>query len=123
MDKYKTLIFLLFLISKVYLMLTDEKREDLLKKLAKKVTLDKFDDLKNKFKSKTLRDTIDYDPAQIEKMLQIYGFPQEFNFLEDNNATIRVKDQQSCGCCWSHAATSSLAYRYLKLGILLVQYL
>ena len=117
MDKFRIFIFLLFLISKAYLKLTNEKREELLSKLTRKVTLDSFDDLKNKFKSKILRDTIDYDPAQIEKLLQMYDFPQEFNFLEENNATIRVKDQGYCGCCWSHAATSSLAYRYLKLGI------
>ena len=117
MDNFRIFIFLLFLISKAYLKLTNEKREELLNKLTRKVTLDSFDDLKSKFKSKILRDTIDYDPAQIEKLLQMYNFPQEFNFLEENNATIRVKDQGYCGCCWSHAATSSLAYRYLKLGI------
>ena len=49
--------------------------------------------------------------------MEEYDFPKEYNFLEDTNATIHVKDQKSCGSCWSHAATTCLSYRYHKKGI------
>ena len=120
MKEYIIIFSSLFLISFVNLKLTNEERQYLLNKYTKKISLDNLYDLKNlknKFNSHTLKDTIDYDPAKIEGLLETYGFPEEYNYLEDKNATIRVKDQAYCGCCWSHAATTSLAYRYLELGI------
>ena len=39
------------------------------------------------------------------------------NFLEFHNITPIVKDQQRCGCCWSHASTSALGYRYNLKGL------
>ena len=76
MDKYKTLIFLLFLISKVYLMLTDEKREDLLKKLAKKYNRGiEF------YRKKIITDIIDNETTHLVasfKEFLIYGDYSEF---------------------------------------------
>ena len=37
--------------------------------------------------------------------------------MEEHNITAKIKDQQRCGCCWSHAATSALAYRYKLKGL------
>ena len=113
-------VSLILLNSHVFSKMSKEKRQELLNKLTKKVSLENIEEFKNvenEFMSNSFKATIDYDPAQIEKIMSLYGFPESYNFLEETNATIRVKDQQSCGCCWSHAATSALAYRYHLKGI------
>ena len=46
-----------------------------------------------------------------------YNFPESYNFFEDENITPNVKNQEKCGSCWAFASTSSLAYRFQKLGI------
>ena len=115
MNEHFFFIFLIFIISQVHSKLPDEKRRELLSKYTKKVSLENFYNLENQFESfENLK--IDYDPNAIQGLINQYGFPEEYNFLEDINATIRVKNQQNCGCCWSHASTSALAYRYQKLG-------
>ena len=119
----KGLIFylsLLFLIVYVNMKLTDQESQELLNKLTKKISLENIDDFKaleNRFKSGYLKETIDYDPSQIKKIISQYEFPEEYNFLEEHNITARVKDQGRCGSCWSHSATTALAYRYFLKGI------
>ena len=86
-------------------------------KFTQKISLENANVLEDKFNSRISNDLkYDYDPQQIEDLLKQFGYKEEYNFLEDINATIRVKDQASCGCCWAHASTSALAYRYQKLG-------
>ena len=114
------LIFALILLFQINSKMTEEQRQYLLNKLTKKVSIEDGDEikaLKEKFYSRPLKDTIKYDTAKIEEILTKYGFPQEFNYLEENNITAIVKDQAYCGCCWSHSATTALGYRYHKLGI------
>ena len=119
----KRIILLLLLIDMMLesnLKMTDQKRKELLSKYTKKFTLDNLEELKiyvEKFQSNEFKDTIQYDPAQIEKILQLYNFPESYDFLEKTNLTAKVKNQGNCGCCWSHAATTALAYRYHKIGI------
>ena len=113
---------LVFLIFQVDLKLPDEERQKFLDKLTKKITLDNVDELKNienKFQSSYLQETtsINYDPEQIRKIIAFYDFPEEYNYLNDKKITPIIKNQQSCGCCWSHASTSALAYRYKLLDI------
>ena len=113
-----TLIFMILIISKVHSKLPDEIRKNLLAKLTKKMTLENINQLEDAFISNDLRDTsIDYDPTRIANLINEYNFPEEYNFLEDIKATIRVKDQANCGCCWAHSSSSALAYRYQKLGM------
>ena len=114
-------IFLFLSITKIHSKLPEELRQKLLSKFTKKISLNNLDDLmllEDRFMSTDSNDlTFSYDFYKIRDLLDDYGYPQEYNFLEDINATIRVKDQARCGCCWSHASTSALAYRYQKLGI------
>ena len=113
-------VSLILLNTQVFSKMSSEKRQELLNKLTKKVSLENIDDLKNiekEFMSNPFKATIEYDPAKIEQIMSLYGFPESYNFLEETNATVRVKNQQSCGCCWSHAATSALAYRYHLKGV------
>ena len=115
-----SLIILLFLLFLINSKMSEEKRKYLLNKYAKKINLEKgdvADELKKKYYSKNLKDTINYDPAVIESIIEQYEFPNSYNYLEENNITAIVKDQAYCGCCWSHAATSALGYRYHKKGI------
>ena len=120
MKRLIILLFILFIENQVLSKLSDQKRQNLLNKLTKKISFDNLDEFKNMrfdFESTSQKNGIDYDPARIQKIIEENDFPQEYNFLEDTNATVHVKDQQSCGCCWSHAATTALAYRYHKIGI------
>jgi len=119
-------IFILFisliqLNSQVNSKLTNEKRQELLNKLTRNITIENLEDFQNiennDFTSDSFQDTIEYDPAKIQKIMYTYGFPESYNFFEETNTTIHIKDQKSCGCCWSHAATSALAYRYHLKGI------
>ena len=111
MSKLIFYFFLFYIISQVHTELTEEKRKELLSKFTKKISMENF-------KNSELSDFIvDYDPKKIEDLMKQFSFEEEYNFLEDINATIRVKDQASCGCCWSHSATTALAYRYQKLGL------
>ena len=87
-------------------------------KLTQKISSENINILEDKFNSRISKDLkYDYDPQKIENLLKQYGFKEEYNFLEDINATIRVKDQANCGCCWAHASTTALSYRYQKLGL------
>ena len=116
MKQFIVLLYIIF-ISKVLLKLPDEKRKNLLSKLTKIVSLENINQLEKDFYSNDFKDTkIEYDPQKIKKLMDEYQFPQEYNFLEDINATIRVKNQENCGCCWAHASSSALGYRYQKLG-------
>ena len=116
MKQFIVLLCIIF-ISKVLLKLPDEKRKNFLSKLTKIVSLENINQLEKDFYSNDFKDTkIEYYPQKIKKLMDEYQFPQEYNFLEDINATIRVKNQENCGCCWAHASSSALGYRYQKLG-------
>lgn len=116
MKQFIVFLYIIF-ISKVLLKLPEEKRKNLLSKLTKIVSLENINQLEKEFYSNDFKDTkIEYDPQKIKNLMEEYQFPQEYNFLEDINATIRVKDQANCGCCWAHASSSALGYRYQKLG-------
>ena len=111
------LVFLL-IINQVHLYLRGEQREELLAKLAKKVSLETNnlfyeynDDLyeEGKFQQMT------YDVKEILALMEQYNLPQSYNIFEEGIEK-DVKNQGSCGCCWSFSSTSALAYRYNKLG-------
>ena len=108
-----------YLLFQIHSKMTDKEREILLNKLTKKIPFDNEEEipsLKEKYLSRTLKETINYRVKDIDQIIEKYGFPKNYNFFEDTGATIRIKDQQRCGCCWSHAATTSLAYRFQKIG-------
>ena len=120
MKRFFIYLFILITIGQVHSKLTDEKRQDLLNRLTRKISLENLEELNQlepNYESSSLKDGISYDPARIESIIKTYNFPEEYNFLTDTNATIHVKNQGSCACCWSHAATTALAYRYHKKGI------
>ena len=111
------LIFLL-IINQVHLYLRDEQREELIAKLAKKVSAENNnyfyednDDLyeEGKFQQMT------YNVEEILALMEQYNLPQNYNIFEEGLEK-DVKNQGSCGCCWSFSSTSALAYRYNKLG-------
>ena len=120
MKKFILFIFLLSIIKEAHLKLTELKRQELLSKLTTKISFDNINELKTldifPYQS-PLTDGISYDPAQIQQLLDENGFPLNYNFIEETNATVTIKDQAGCGCCWSHAATTALAYRYHLIGV------
>ena len=113
-----TIIFSLIII-KVHLNLRPEKRQELLDKLTTKISitdteqnLDKFVDFgEGSFKK------ISYDIDEIKSLMKQYDLPESYNYFNDTGAEIIVKNQESCGCCWSFASSSALAYRFKKFGI------
>ena len=117
MAKYYSFLLLIFLIINVNSLLPHEKREELWNKYLKRISPDAFEKLEDSFKSDYLEATYTYDVNEVNSILSKYGFPQNYSFLEEHNITPNVKDQKSCGCCWSHAATSALAYRYKLKGL------
>ena len=121
----KNLIFvisIIFLIFQINGKMSEEKRKELLDKLTKKINADnifksKYKSAKEKYYSTSIKDGIPYEKEKIDAIISKYGFPEEYDYLNDTECTTVVKDQGSCGCCWSHAATTSLAYRYHKVGV------
>ena len=113
------IIAFIFLIFQIHSRLTEEERRNLLNKLTKKISMkDIYESTKKNLNEKYLRDEgIPYDKEKIDEIIKKYDFPQNYNYLEDTKCPTVVKDQASCGCCWSHAATTSLAYRYHKIGV------
>lgn len=98
---------------------SEEQMESLKKKYTKKISVDninKFDI--NRFSSnKKLSDQIPYDPEIIKEIMDSIDVPENYNFLNATGTETIIKDQQSCGCCWSHSSTTALAYRYALNGI------
>lgn len=57
-----------------------------------------------------------YDNIRIKEVLDQNNFPQEYNFMEENNIDPIIKNQDSCESSWSFASTTALSYRFLKIG-------
>ena len=112
------LVFSLSIIQ-VHLYLPFQKRKELLEKLAIKISPSDVD-LTFFNEDDFFQDSftqMKYNVSDIKALIAQYNLPENYNYLKDVNATADVKNQQSCGCCWSFAATSALAYRYKKLGL------
>ena len=117
------LIYLLFsiVIIQVHLNLRSEKRQELIDKLAEKISVTNIDQDFTEYKDDYLYgysfQKMNYSVTDIQELQYQYDLPENFNFLTETGAKPDVKNQASCGCCWSFAASSALAYRYKKYGI------
>ena len=60
---------------------------------------------------------IKYDIDKITDIFQNLNIPQNYNFIEETNAKVHIRDQGNCGSSWSIASTTALSYRYHKIGI------
>ena len=111
----KVISFLVFglLIGQVILLLPEETWNLFFKKYVKEVS---HINIEEEFFDTEL-ESISYDKAKIKELMKKYNFPEYYDFIEDTNATVHVKNQESCGCCWAMTSTTSLAYRYHKQGI------
>lgn len=111
----KVLIFLVsqFWILHVISLLPDKTRNQLFLKYAKEISIEASND--DIFE--TYLEAIPYNKTKIAEIIKEYDFPESYNFLNETNATINVKNQESCGCCWAMSSTSALAYRYHLKGI------
>ena len=110
-------IFSLLLIH-VQLNLRPEKRQELLDKLTKKISISDMEE--NLYEFDNFEEDsfkISYDVNEIKKLMKQNGLPENYNFFDDSGAEKNIKNQAKCGCCWSFATTSSLAYRFYKYGI------
>ena len=96
---------------------SEQEIENLRNKYFRKMNLETFETLKEKKQSKKLQAGINYDPEKIKAIMDFLGVPENYTFFNETGAQKHVKDQKSCGCCWSHASTSALAYRYFLKNI------
>ena len=110
--------FILF-INHVHSNLSKEKRKELLNKYTKEVRNLKEEELFNviNLNSNIYHNKIDYDFNEIQKIINKNSFPESYNFIEKEKATIYLKNQEGCGCCWTMATKTALSYRYHKFGI------
>ena len=104
------------IINQVHLYLRGEQREELIANLAVKISEENnnhfYEDAlyeKRKFQLTA------YDLKTILELMAKYKLPQSYNIFE-HGIEKDVKNQGNCGCGWSFASTSTLAYRYNKLG-------
>ena len=106
--------------------LPDEKREELLQKYAKKISIDQnnnnnyFNELYEKLNEELYLQANAiplYHIDEIRNLIKKNGFPESYNFITDTKVKPHIKHQGNCGSCWAIAATSALAYRYFKKGI------
>ena len=114
-------ILLLLLITFIHSQLTEQERKNLLKKLIKRNNPNDFEKWNLLAKSNSNREEEEeeqnYDPEKIKEIIKKYNFPETYNFIEDLNPPVIIKNQKYCGCCWAFAASTALAYRYYKKGI------
>ena len=108
-------MFLIFYLSlsQVNLLLPIEKREELFHKYAKEISGENLND----FYLEPFQESMSYDKAKIDDLIQKYSFPSEYNFIEKKGAKVHIKDQESCGSGWSFASTTALSYRFNKKNI------
>lgn len=111
----KIIILLIFglLLNQALLILPDETRNKFLRKYAKEISPDIITEEILDLEA----DSISYDKQKIEDLIKKYNFPQSYDFINETDPILDIKDQKSCGCCWAMAATTCLAYRYHKKGI------
>ena len=110
-------ISILFLILFYYShpQLSDEERNNLLKKVTRSISIESF------FQPLTSAEDDDngkitYETSKIKDIIQDHNFPSSYNYIEAEGITPIIKNQANCGACWSFASTTSLAYRFHKLG-------
>ena len=96
--------------------MTEEKRKYLLNRFTKKIDIlqsNIFSPLKAFYN----REDIIYEPDKIKSLIKSNGFPESYNFIEDKNPPVNIKDQKGCGACWAFATSTALSYRYFLHGI------
>ena len=111
--------FLLYLMmDQVHLHLRAEKRQELLSKLAEKITVANqnfaYEDDYDLYDPKNFKQSA-YNITELLALMKEYDLPESYDIFQEEIAR-DVKNQGSCGCCWSFTSTSALAYRYNKLG-------
>ena len=62
-------------------------------------------------------DTIKYDVSKIKSIIKNNNFPENYNFFDSTKVPKVIRNQGSCGSCWSLASTTVLSYRYKKNGV------
>jgi C1A family cysteine protease len=112
-----SLSILILLISGINLQLTEEEKEKLYKKVTKRISFGEIRGKNQPLNSVYRRDEISYEPSKIKEIIDKNKFPQSYNFIDEEKPDVHIKDQKSCGACWSFASTTALAYRFHKKGI------
>ena len=111
------LITFFLLLLKAELNLRSKISQELFNKFAKKLNNNlELDNLDYIYENKPFQ-KMAYNISEIQQLQKKYNLPENYSFFNSTGIKPVIKNQGSCGCCWSFATSTALGYRFNKKGI------
>ena len=117
MEKTINILLFLLILSFVQTQLSEQEKQNLLKKNLKINNITNPEILFSSVKSNAVKKNPKYDPEKIKEIIIKYNFPENYSFIDDLNPPIRIKKLSYGENDFAFASTTALSYRLFKKGI------